>query len=338
MPRTPAAALFYTRGVLFMAVMIFAGFLYISSQLSFVPWGKWFKSNQYLYYAITVTVGLAVAINMKGVGHNQFGYGPPRNYDTIIALAAATVFAAASLSLLARRWLASKDQMMRSECVLLSLAVLMPYLWGIVLEFLRFLQIQIPSELSPGFLASVLIIAYSIHRYQLFTIMPVSEDRTSIIGAKEGTVLQEGSYMLFEETRADGMFETLLSQVSNGVEGLIVTRTYPDDLRARYGLKRTPVIWLSSLPGQDHVDPANISILEHTIIEFLKTGHRTVVAIDGLEYLISNNGTSKVLRMLYDLRDEVLMNQSRMIVTLDPEVLEGKDLAFFERDFDVIRK
>jgi hypothetical protein len=32
------------------------------------------------------------------------------------------------------------------------------------------------------------------------------------------------------------------------------------------------------------------------------------------------------------------MNQSRMIVTLDPRVLDSKDLAFFERDFVVVRK
>jgi hypothetical protein len=63
-----------------------------------------------------------------------------------------------------------------------------------------------------------------------------------------------------------------------------------------------------------------------------------VVAIDGLEYLISNNGPGKVLRLLYGLRDEILISQSRMLVTLDPDVLDFKDLAFFERDFQVIRK
>jgi hypothetical protein len=334
----PGNALFFTRVALFFVTMIFAGFFYITTQLSLIPLSKWFKRNRYVYYAISAAVGLAVVINLKRVGHNDFGFGPPRNYDTIIILIAATVFAAASLSLLARRWLATKNQTERSESVLLSLAVLMPYLWGIVLEFLRFLQIHIPSELSPGFLVSSLIIAYSVHRHRLFTILPVSEDRAGIIGAKEGAVLQAGTYLLFEEAEADGMYEELLTQVSNGIEGLIVTRTYPEDLRDKYGLKRTPVIWLCSQPGQDRVDPSNITILEHTIMEFIRNGHKTVVAIDGLEYLISNNGPGKVLRLLYALRDEVLMNQSRMIVTLDPGVLDPREIAFFERDFEVVRK
>jgi hypothetical protein len=216
--------------------------------------------------------------------------------------------------------------------------VLMPYLWGIVLMVLKLVQIKVPSELSPGFMVSLLILAFSIYRHRLFTVVPVAEDRSAIKGAKYAAALLPGSYLLYEEAKADGMYESLLSQISNGVEGLIVTRTYPQDLREKHGLIRTPVIWLTSQPGQDCVDPTNLSILEHTIIEFLKVGHNTVVAIDGLEYLISNNGATKVLRMLYDLRDEILMNESRLMVTLDPAVLDEKELAFFERDFKLVRK
>ena len=268
-------------------------------------------------------IGLVVAFNLKGVGHNEFGYGPSRILRDVPGGRCGHCIRARPLSLLVKRWFASDDVDVRSECVLLSLALLMPYLWGVFLVIAEASsRFRTPSELTPGFLMSVLIIAYSIQKYRLFSILPVSEDRSGIIGAKEADGPARVVICCSRRTRADGMFETLLSQVSNGVEGLIITRTYPDDLRERYGLKRTPVIWLSSQPGQDRVDPTNISILEHTIIEFLKIGHRTVVAIEGLEYLISNNGTIKVLRMLYGLRDEILMSESRMIVTLDPAVLE----------------
>jgi len=256
----------------------------------------------------------------------------------LVALGVVILFAGASVWLMARRWFATDDGNIRSECVLLSLAVLTPFVWGSVLLVLRLLDINVPMELSPGFLVSILIMVISIYRQRLFSVMPVPEDRTAIKGGKEAEVLPLGSYILYEESRPDGMYETLLSQISSGVEGLIVTRTYPPDLREKYGLKRTPVIWLSSQPGQDCVDPTNLSILEHTIIEFLKVGHNTVVAIDGLEYLISNNGTTRVLRLLYGLRDEILMNDSRLMVALDPAVLDIKELAYFERDFKVERK
>ncbi len=331
-------ALLYARGVFFSLVLIFAGFLYISIQLTFLSFSRWFERHQYMYYAMAALIGMVVAYNLKSVGHNEFGFGPPRNYETVLALGVVTVFAALAVSLMVRRYFASDDEIIRSECILLSMAVLLPYLWGSVLEFLRIIAIRIPSELSPGFLVSLLIIALSVYRHRLFTVVPVSEDRDGIKGAKEAAMLPPGSYLLFEETKADGMFESLLSQVSNGMEGLIVTRTYPEDLREKYGLKKTPVIWLCSQPGQDRVEPTNLTILEHTIIDFLKMGNNTFVAIDGLEYLISNNGSPKVLRMLYGLRDEILMNESRMMMTLDPRVLDVKDLALFERDFKVVKK
>ena len=331
-------ALMFARGLVLALVLIFAGFLYLSTNLAFIPLSKWLEKNRVLYSIMSVMVGLVVAYNLSSLAHNQYGYGLPVSLGSLMTLVVVAIFTASTLSLLVRRWFQSEDELVRSECLLLSLTVLMPYIWGLLIFLLKLYNVNMPSELSPGFFVSIVRIGLSIYRHRLFTVVPVSEDRTSIIGAGEEGMLPTGSYLLFEETRADGMYETLLSQVSNGVEGLIVTRTYPGDLRDKYGLKRTPVIWLCSQPGQDCVDPTNLSILEHTIVEFLKVGHNTVVAIDGLEYLISNNGSSKVLRLLYGLRDEIMMSRSRMILTLDPGVLDSRELAFFERDFKVIRK
>jgi hypothetical protein len=296
------------------------------------------KRNWILYSGISLLIGLVAAYGVKGVDHGPFGYGLPLSGESAVALVVIALFGAATISLLVRRWYLTDDESVRNECLLLSLAVMMPFLWGLFLLILNQNNFHTPSELSPGFFVSTVIIALSIYRHRLLSVTPISEDRNGIKGAKEAAVLPLGSYLLFEETKADGMYESFISQVSNGVEGLIVTRTYPEDLREKYGLKRTPVIWLCSQPGQDWIDPTNLSILEHTIVEFLKMGHNTVVAIDGLEYLISNNGSIRVLRMLYGLRDEILMNQSRMLVTLDPDVLDLKELALFERDFKVVRK
>jgi hypothetical protein len=334
----PATALTFARGVILSTVLIFAGFLYLSTNLTFIPLSRWLTKNRVLYAVLSVLIGLVVAFNLDALDHGKFGYGFPESTGSAAVLVVVALFTAATLSLLVQRWFRTDDEMVRSECLLLSLAVVMPYLWGIVLFGLNLYGSYVPGEPSPGFFASIVMLAFSFRRHRLFAVVPVPEDQTSIIGAKEEGVLPTGSYLLFEEAKPDGMYATFLSQVSKGAEGLLVTRTYPEDLREKYGLKRTPVIWLCSQPGQDRIDPTNLSILEHTIIEFLKMGQNTVVAIDGMEYLISNNGSSKVLRLLYGLRDEILMNQSRMIVTMNPKVLDDKELAFFERDFEVIRR
>lgn len=334
----PGNALRLARGVTACLILIFAGFLYVTTQLARLPLGKWLEKNRFLYAAMTLFIALVVAYSQDNVQAGPFGYGLPESLQSLAALAVIAALAAATLSLLVHRWIMSNDEVVRNECLLLSLAVSMPYLWSLIVFVLNLFDVGAPIDLSPGLFASVAIMAFSVRRHNLFTVQPVSEDRAGIIGARSGAVLDAGTSLLFEQSRGDGMYAALLSQVSDGIEGLIITRTYPEDLRERYGLKRTPVIWLSSQPGHDRVDPTNLSILEHTVVEFLKMGHDTVVAIDGLEYLISNNGSNRVLRMLYGLRDEVLMNRSRMIVTLDPGIMDTKELAFFERDFMVTRK
>jgi hypothetical protein len=331
------SALLSARILILLLILIFASFLYLSAYLVLASFSRWLERNWVLYFLMSVTIGLVLAYNLDSLVYNRFGYGLPASFGSLVVLSVLSVFTAVTLSLLVQRRYRSDDEQVRGECLLLSLGVVAPYVWGLLLFVMDLHSFNIPSELSPGFFVSIVIIALSIVRHRLFRVVPVSEDRTGMIGAQGGEPLPAGSNYLFEEARADGMYEALLSQISSGLEGLIVTRTYPDDLREKYGLKRTPVIWLTSQPGQDRVDPTNLSILERTIVDFIKMGHDTVIAIDGTEYLISNNSSPKVLRLLYGLRDEILMSRSRMIVTIDPKVLDDRELAFFERDFEIIR-
>ncbi len=226
-----------------------------------MPLGKWLEKNRSLYAIMSLFIALVVAYSQNTVEAGPFGYGLPETLQSLAALAVIAVLAAATLSLLVRRWFQSNDEMVRNECLLLSLAVAMPYLWSLFVFVLSLLDLGVPSDLSPGLLFSVVIMAFAVRRHQLFSVVPVSEDRAGIIGGRSGAVLEAGTSLFFEESRSDGMYEALLSQVSAGVEGLIVTRTYPDDLREKYGLKRTPVIWLSSQPGQGSGGSANFPSL-----------------------------------------------------------------------------
>ncbi len=97
------------------------------------------------------------------------------------------------------------------------------------------------------------------------------------------------------------------------------------------------MIWLATQPGPDRVDPTSLSILQHTIVDFLQKGPPSVILLDGLEYLMSENQSEKVLRFVYTLRDLVTVSNSQLLVSLDPEVLELRDLAKLEREFELIR-
>jgi hypothetical protein len=86
------------------------------------------------------------------------------------------------------------------------------------------------------------------------------------------------------------------------------------------------------------VDPASLSILQHTVVDFLQKGSTSVILLDGLEYLVSENQVDKVLRFIYTVHDAVVISGSKFIVPVDPDILGTKDLALFEREFVFIEE
>jgi archaellum biogenesis ATPase FlaH len=70
--------------------------------------------------------------------------------------------------------------------------------------------------------------------------------------------------------------------------------------------------------------------------EYLRQGEKAVVIIDSLEYIMENNDPHKVMRMLFDLRDEIIMTASTLIISLDPDTIEDQKMAYLEREFNVV--
>ncbi|MBM4237430.1 MAG: DUF835 domain-containing protein, partial [Euryarchaeota archaeon] len=191
---------------------------------------------------------------------------------------------------------------------------------------------------APGFLVTVVAFTLAIVRYKLFIIVPVEESALTRLRKEEAEAeVAPATSHLVEEKTPDAAYGVFLEQIASGSKGLLITRTHPDAVKERHGLVETPIIWLASTPGPDRVDPSNLSILQHTVAEFLRKDENTVIMLDGIEYLISNNPMEKVLRTMYAIRDEVVVANSRLIVPLDPEVLDESKLALLEREFEITR-
>jgi len=100
-------------------------------------------------------------------------------------------------------------------------------------------------------------------------------------------------------------------------------------------LVQTPIIWLANQPGPDRIEAIDLSILQHTVIEFARRTDKAIIMIDGLEYLISNNPMKDVLRLIYNIQDELVGTGNRLLLPLDPEAMDPIELAFFERECSV---
>ncbi len=147
-----------------------------------------------------------------------------------------------------------------------------------------------------------------------------------------GSELESGViYLATDETGQDSI-ALFTDLVSIGLEGLCITRTHPDKMRERYDIK-TPIIWLSrSKDYAERVDPTDLISLAHTIREFIGKGSKSVVLLEGLEYLITQNSFDDVLKLVQSLNDSIAPSKSRLIVPFNPGVLEQQQIALLGKE------
>ncbi len=148
--------------------------------------------------------------------------------------------------------------------------------------------------------------------------------------------LRKGFGYVVKETKPEKSFEIFTDQVTHNIQGLCVTREHPGIIRKKWGLEKTPIIWLSNQLGRVYVNPTNIGILSDTIIRFIEKSGDSVVMLDGIEFLIVNNDFEKVLRMIHHIAEATMEYKSRLIISVDPRTLDVREMALLERNMEVI--
>jgi hypothetical protein len=69
-------------------------------------------------------------------------------------------------------------------------------------------------------------------------------------------------------------------------------------------------------------------------MDFLRSTSRGIITLEGVEYLISNNGFDPILRLLHALNDKVTVSESFMLVTMDEQTVAPREMRILEKDFD----
>ena len=149
--------------------------------------------------------------------------------------------------------------------------------------------------------------------------------------------LERGSCYLVKEKKPElsfRLFELLLGQRT---PGLCITRQYPERVRRERGLSDVRVIWLSHTPGEDFHNPTAIGTLAKVIQKFIEDNNgEGAVLLDGLEYLIINNGFLQTLMFVEHVNEFVMQHRAVIILPVSPETLEEKELALLERNVKVL--
>jgi len=126
--------------------------------------------------------------------------------------------------------------------------------------------------------------------------------------------------------------------VATGVYGLIVTRENPLSLRKNWEVGNIPVIWLTTsrdvelISNVQFIDPVDLVGLSHAIKDFIRNTDDTVILLDCLEYLITQNNFNDILKFLQSLDDFVIQKKTRMLVPLDYKAVDERQLHLLKRE------
>ncbi len=138
------------------------------------------------------------------------------------------------------------------------------------------------------------------------------------------------------EVKPKKSFEIFVDLVTHGIPGFVISREFPEKVKRKYKLEKTPTVWLSKSQVDFAVDPNDLSKLMYILENFTKKSSESVVLMDGLEYLITQNGFDAVLKYLHELKDMVVLNNSRLIIPLHKEALSVREYSILERGFTIL--
>jgi len=162
---------------------------------------------------------------------------------------------------------------------------------------------------------------------------PVQETRREIMKEVKA---DPGHCYLVEEERPMYSNVLLERKMDEGYAGLVITRMNPRRIRDEF--KVSPeILWLTDKESsQEKTIPPSLEMLVHTIQEFIGTEEKSIVVLDGIQYLVSSTNFEAVLRFVRSLIDEISESKAILAVSLSPETMKPQEISILEREMEVL--
>lgn len=334
----------YGMAVLFARLSLTTGVLTASSMLYFSVYppfdvqGSWPIKRKHRYILTVTAAAILIGVLPVKVVAGNLGYWWVPTEWTVIWIGALAALTVPPVLFLNQAWDKAEDERLRRRYTFLSVALLFPFVMATLDAFLAWSVMDMYSLLPWGLLATSLIFVFTILDYRPFNLpssAPPDEKRTVTM---PDVILLSGHCDLVKGKKADAAYRMFMGEMESGSRGMIITNLHPGQVKERYGSVKAQIMWLSSQPGHDRLDPTALTIIQHTMIDFLQKGDKSVLLLDGLDHLISENHLEKVLKLIYAVHDAVVVSGAKLIVPIDPLTIDNKDLAFIEKEFVVIEE
>jgi hypothetical protein len=324
----------FARPTIFLSTVLAGTMLYMTSFLPYERRSSWLPRHRREYALLVTFVAVMLALFLGTVERGPYGWQVADDLPAYWWYSATYIAYLFSILILVRGYLKEDQEEVRGQIILPIFGVVLPVLLAMAALIARLAGQIFPPILAISILVSSICFGYSIIRQRLFVLRTTEE---SVQAYGHVPVVEAGRSVLVESSTDDLAYHIFINELSTGRPGLLITRSPPDQIRAKYGLRNTPIIWLTAKPGLDSVDPANLSILNHTTARFMEGGHGPVVLMDDMSFLGAHNKMEDVMRLAYGLRDTTIMTSSKLIIAVDPKALDKRYVSMLERELEPIR-
>lgn len=155
------------------------------------------------------------------------------------------------------------------------------------------------------------------------------------------------TYLIKEKERPDQAFKIFSSLVNMGMIGLCISRLPPEVAQRRFGDKCT-IVWLtkSDPPAADvdpeqkwrerYLAPTDLSKVQSAIKLFLAANKdkSTVILLEGVNMMITNNDFKGFLKMVQKLKDDVYSARSILLIPVEPATMEQMEFKLLQSELE----
>ncbi|MCP4761818.1 MAG: response regulator [archaeon] len=170
---------------------------------------------------------------------------------------------------------------------------------------------------------------------------------TQEMDGKLESVFEPGNVYLYYEPKLKHSIEQFIDHLKHRYAGLMITRSYPDEIKEKFKITNTPIFWINTiLKGIENnsIGPQQIQEIIYLIKNFLKSNKNReekfeqIIILDGIEQLITYNSFNTFLRFLGSLYDLGKINKCIILISANKDSFTIKERALIEGEVYVMEK
>jgi len=177
-------------------------------------------------------------------------------------------------------------------------------------------------------------IFYAVLRYRLFEIEPSVEETVNM---PKQYILEKGRSYLIKEKWLDKGYLIFYDQITHGSFGLCITKLVPEAIREKYRIIKTPILWSTFRNAENSISPRDLNGLTSIVSDFVDKTENPILFLDCFDPIKFVNGFEKSMLILRELKAFCIMNGLTMLISLNPKMFEGQQLAIIENELEEVR-